>query len=111
MAERAVYSRGAGVLALDRAERRVALVSISCRVLALRTAVVFVSEVLRVSKAVDLHRLPAAATVPTVLARAQLVVPTPPKTSGFLATYRIVLLNRLTSLNVALYRATHLEVI
>jgi predicted enzyme involved in methoxymalonyl-ACP biosynthesis len=65
-----------GVLALDRAERRVALVSISCRVLALGPATVFVSEVLRRSEAVDLSLPGTASTAaaPTVLARAHLAL-------------------------------------
>ena len=66
-----------GVLALDAIERRVVLVSVSCRVLALCPCAVFVSEVLRVSKVLDLNRPPASSTVddapvPTVLARAHL---------------------------------------
>eukprot|EP01043_Picozoa_sp_COSAG02_P061853 COSAG02_NODE_8396_length_2586_cov_2.239646_2_plen_140_part_00 len=65
-----------GVLALDRAERRIALVSISCRVLALGPATVFVSEVLRRSKAVDLNLPATASTValPTVLAQAHVAL-------------------------------------
>jgi predicted enzyme involved in methoxymalonyl-ACP biosynthesis len=67
-----------GVLALDRAERRVVLVSISCRVLALGPATVFVSEVLRRSKVVGLS-LPstastAAAALQTVLAQAHVAL-------------------------------------
>ena len=65
-----------GVLALDAIERRVVLVSVSCRVLALCPCAVFVSELLRVSKVLDLNRPPARSTVdgsvPTVLARAHL---------------------------------------
>ena len=65
-----------GVLALDRAERRVVLVSISCRVLALGPATVFVSEVLRRSNVMELS-LPgttSAAVPPAVLARAHLAL-------------------------------------
>ena len=66
-----------GVLALDG--RRIELVSISCRVLALGVAAVFVSEVLRVSKAIDLDgcQSPYAGTatsVPHALARAHLAL-------------------------------------
>lgn len=71
-----------GVLALQRVERRVMLVSISCRILALRPAAVFVSEVLRVSKAIDLNlrgtttTAPAAVAVAPTLARAHLTLTT-----------------------------------